>query len=90
MKLRRTYPELRDAIKTVLCLIAAAVILLISIPSYAAEEAGAEAVPDTETVITADEDTEETGEDGEESETESIQTGYVTMRAVSGNTSITN
>ncbi len=93
MKLRRTYDKTRKNIKTAVCITAAALIFLISFPSFAAEESGTEEVPETETVMTADEiteDTEEADEDDEETGTETVQTGYVTMKAVSGNPSVTN
>ena len=90
MKPKRTYPESQNNLKTVLCIIAAAAIILISFPSFAADEAGADAVTDTQPVIAEEDITEVTDEDEEESGTEVIQAGYVTMSAVSGNTSITN
>ena len=93
MKLRRTYDKTRKNIKTAVCITAAALIFLISFPSFAAEESGTEEVPETETVMTADEiteDTEEADEDDEETGTETVKTGYVTMKAVSGNPSVTN
>ena len=90
MKLRRTYDKTRKNIKTAVCITAAALIFLISFPSFAAEESGTEEVLETETVMTADEITEEADEDDEETGTETVQTGYVTMKAVSGNPSVTN
>ena len=110
MKLRRTYDKTRKNIKTAVCITAAALIFLISFPSFAAEESSTEVVPDTEAAISEDEITEEKSEEIEESKEENVQeesaetagkneedtgaedvqTGYVTMKAVSGNTSITN
>ena len=92
MKLRKTYHESQNSIKIAVCIITAVLIFLISFPSFAAEEPDTEKVPETETVITEDEKNEEQDEDEEEeeSETESVQTGYITMKAVSGNPSITN
>ena len=93
MKLRRTTTEAWGILRTVTCILVAVLIFLISFPSFAAEESGTEEVPETETVMTADEiteDTEEADEDDEETGTETVQTGYVTMKAVSGNPSVTN
>ncbi len=119
MKLRRTATEAWGVLRTVICILAAVLIFLISFPSFAAEESGTEGDPDKEAVTAScetksdyleenkeegkagneeeskeenvqEESAETADENEEETGAENVQIGYVTMKAVSGNTSITN
>lgn len=126
MKLRKIYIDLRGDIRIVVCVIAAVLIFLIAIPSFAEDGYGEEEAPGTETTVITEEVTEETteeiaeeitegsnaetagetteetnaetvgetteeaGGDDTESAAEVIEEGYVTMKAVSGDPSVTD
>lgn len=90
MKQRKTATDPKGDTGIAACIIAAVMLFLIAFPSFAANETGMEEMPDTEIVIVTDEIAGETGEDTEESGTETVPEGYVTMKTVSGNTSVTN
>ena len=79
----------KGKLRNFICILAAVMVFFIATPSAAADEICTEEVPDSgEVSIT--EETEVTP-DGYEEETdaETVQEGYVTMKAVSGNISVT-
>ena len=84
--------DIRVHIRTFACVLAAVMVLLMVIPSAAADETCANEDPDTEAVLMAEETAEDECDDDEKQPDlqEHYQEGYITMTAVSGNISITN
>ena len=89
MRPGKTSDDLQGLFKIGVCFIAAVLILLIAFPAFAADAINTEKGPEAEELLITEEITEEE-KDEPEAVTETDEVGYITMRAVSENPSVTN